>query len=119
MSTSTSSLPGVTAVPSTPAAVAHGKRITSIDALRGFVMCVMMMDHVRETLYLHYQVSDPMDVTNTPPDLFFSRLAAHFCAPVFVFLTGLGAWLYANPAGGTPRSALVGTPVRRLPSTAT
>ena len=105
MSTSTSSLPGVTAAPSTPAAVAHGKRITSIDALRGFVMCVMMMDHVRETLYLHYQVSDPMDVTNTPPDLFFSRLAAHFCAPVFVFLTGLGAWLYANPAGAMPRSA--------------
>ena len=108
MSTSTSSLTGDAAVKAalaTPAAAAHGKRITSIDALRGFVMCVMMMDHVRETLYLHYQVTDPMTIGQTPADLFFSRLAAHFCAPVFVFLTGLGAWLYAHPPGGVPRSA--------------
>jgi uncharacterized membrane protein len=92
---------------STPAvtshAIAHRSRITSIDALRGLVMLIMLMDHMRETLYLHLQVTDPMDVLATPPQVFFSRLAAHFCAPVFVFLTGLGAWLYANPPGGTPR----------------
>jgi uncharacterized membrane protein len=82
---------------------AHRSRITSIDALRGLVMVIMLMDHLRETLYLHLQVTDPMDVVATPPQVFFSRLAAHFCAPVFVFLTGLGAWLYANPPGGTPR----------------
>jgi uncharacterized membrane protein len=84
-------------------ATAHRSRITSIDALRGLVMVIMLMDHLRETLYLHLQVTDPMDVVATPPQVFFSRLAAHFCAPVFVFLTGLGAWLYANPPGGTPR----------------
>ena len=78
-------------------------RITSIDTLRGLVMLVMAVDHVRETFYLHLQVSDPMDVAATPPQVFFSRLAAHFCAPVFVFLTGVGAWLYANPPSGTPR----------------
>jgi uncharacterized membrane protein len=44
-----------------------------------------------------------MDVATTEPSLFFSRLAAHFCAPMFVFLTGMGAWLYANPSSG-PRS---------------
>lgn len=84
-------------------AVLHTRRVTSIDALRGLVMVIMMLDHVRETFYLHLQVTDPMTVPGTPADVFFSRLAAHFCAPVFVFLTGLGAWLYANPPTGTPR----------------
>lgn len=80
------------------------KRIASIDVARGLVMLLMTVDHVRETFFLQHQVSDPMDVTATDPGLFFSRLAAHFCAPMFVFLTGLSAWLYANPATG-PRSA--------------
>lgn len=99
-STTASSTP----LASTAAAV-HSRRIVSIDALRGLVMCIMLMDHVRETLYLHLQVSDPMDVADTPARVFFSRLAAHFCAPAFVFLTGLGAWLYAHPPGAAPRSA--------------
>lgn len=81
----------------------HRSRITSIDALRGLVMIIMLLDHVRETLYLHLQVTDPMTVPGTSPEVFFSRLAAHFCAPTFVFLTGLSAWLYANPPWGTPR----------------
>jgi uncharacterized membrane protein len=66
-------------------------------------MIVMLLDHVRETLYLHFQVTDPMTVPGTAPEVFFSRLAAHFCAPAFVFLTGLSAWLYANPPSGMPR----------------
>lgn len=66
-------------------------------------MVVMLLDHLRETLYQHLQVTDPMTVPGTPSDVFFSRLATHFCAPVFVFLTGLSAWLYANPPGGTQR----------------
>ena len=82
----------------------NGKRIVSIDVMRGLVMLLMTVDHVRETFYLQHQVGDPMDVGTTPPALFFTRLAAHFCAPMFVFLTGLSAWLYAHPPGG-PRSA--------------
>src|SRR5689334_6354483 len=78
-------------------------RIEVIDVMRGLVMVIMLLDHVRETFYLHKQVTDPMDVATTEPSLFFSRLAAHFCAPMFVFLTGMGAWLYANPSSG-PRS---------------
>ena len=97
--------PAAAPIAAAPGAAAHGKRITSIGALRGLVMCVMVVGHVRENLYLHHPVTDPMTIADTPPDLFFSRLAAHFCAPVFVFLTGLGAWLYANPPGGMPRSA--------------
>lgn len=70
-------------------------RLQSIDALRGLVIVLMLLDHVRETFFLHMQVGDPMVVTATEPSLFFSRLLAHVCAPVFVFLTGLSACLYA------------------------
>lgn len=71
-------------------------RIQSIDALRGVVMVIMLLDHVRETFYLHEQVSDPVDVTVTEPALFSIRLLSSLCAPIFVFLTGLGAWLYGQ-----------------------
>ena len=79
-------------------------RIAVIDVMRGLVMLIMLFDHVRETVFLHHQVSDPMDAASVDPALFFTRLAAHVCAPIFVFLTGLSAWLYAHPAAG-PRSA--------------
>lgn len=76
-------------------------RLLSIDALRGLVILFMLLDHVRETFYLHHQVPDPMLVAQTPPALFFGRLLAHLCAPVFVFLTGLSAFLYgAKQADG-------------------
>src|SRR5690349_7384299 len=79
-------------------------RLTSIDVMRGLVMLLMLQDHVREKIYLHLQVTDPMTIATTTPDLFFTRLSAHICAPVFVFLTGLSAWLYANPPSAPPRS---------------
>ncbi len=79
-------------------------RIQSIDMMRGLVMLTMLLDHVRTDVY-HLQVSDPMDLDITSTSLFFSRFAAHLCAPVFVFLTGLSAWLYANPVHGPARSA--------------
>ncbi len=86
---------------STPLATppAAPARLLSIDALRGLVIVIMLLDHVRETFYLHHQVGDPMDVAATAPELFFSRLLAHLCAPVFVLLTGLSAWLYGQKAG--------------------
>ncbi|WP_130802215.1 DUF1624 domain-containing protein [Acinetobacter ihumii] len=69
-------------------------RLHSIDALRGLVILIMLLDHVRETFYLHQQVSDPMQVTETEPALFWSRILAHLCAPVFVLLTGMSAYLF-------------------------
>ncbi len=60
----------------------------------------MLLDHVRETFLLHRQVSDPMDIASTEPALFFSRTLAHLCAPVFVLLTGLSAWLYGEKYAG-------------------
>ena len=71
-------------------------RLQSIDALRGLVILFMLLDHVRETFLLHMQVPDPMDVAVTEPALFFSRTLAHLCAPVFIFLTGLSAFLYGE-----------------------
>lgn len=72
------------------------KRLTSIDATRGLVMLLMLVDHSREFFYMHEQVADPVNVLTTSPELFFTRLAAHLCAPVFVLLTGLAAWLYQS-----------------------
>lgn len=79
-------------------ATALGKsaRLTSIDALRGFVMIIMLLDHVRETFFLHHQVSDPMNALETEPLLFLTRIASMICAPVFVALTGLSAWLFGQ-----------------------
>ena len=72
------------------------KRLVSIDALRGFVMVIMLIDHIRETFYLHMQVSDPPDVYVTSPALFYTRFASAICAPVFIFLVGLSAALYSQ-----------------------
>ena len=69
-------------------------RLKSIDALRGFVMVIMLIDHIRETFYLHLQVSDPVDVFVTSPDLFYTRFVSSICAPVFIWLTGVSAWLF-------------------------
>jgi uncharacterized membrane protein len=87
------------------ASVTAKSRIASIDVMRGLVMLLMLVDHVREAIFIHHQVADPMDVATTDPRLFFTRISAHLCAATFVFLTGLGGWLYANPANGAPRSA--------------
>ena len=76
------------------------QRLLSIDALRGLVILFMLLDHVRETFFLHYQVSDPMAIDSTEPALFFSRTLAHLCAPVFVLLTGLSAYLYGEKYQG-------------------
>ncbi|MDO6639812.1 heparan-alpha-glucosaminide N-acetyltransferase domain-containing protein [Shewanella sp. 5_MG-2023] len=81
------------------------KRIDSIDIMRGIVMLIMLLDHVRERFFFHEQVTDPMTLDSTSTGLFISRFAAHFCAPTFVFLTGVSAWLYSHPQFGPQRSA--------------
>lgn len=80
-------------------------RLASIDLLRGTVMLLMLLDHVRETFFLHHQVTDPVDVSQTSSALYVCRLLAHLCAPAFVFLTGLSAWLYASRQADGRRAA--------------
>ncbi len=76
-------------------------RIASIDVMRGLIIVFMMIDHVRERFFSHVPLADPMDVETTSPALFFTRYFAHLCAPMFIFLTGLSAWLYAHPSSGS------------------
>ncbi|WP_261926279.1 DUF1624 domain-containing protein [Methylorubrum sp. GM97] len=80
---------------STEASAATG-RIASIDALRGLVMVLMLLDHLRETWFLHVPVADPVDARTALPALFLARLAVSLCAPIFVVLTGVAAYLFAT-----------------------
>ncbi|WP_452654550.1 DUF1624 domain-containing protein [Sphingomonas bisphenolicum] len=59
-------------------------------------MIIMLVDHVRETWFLHHQVTDPINALTVDPALFFTRLTSQICAPVFVALTGLSAWLFSQ-----------------------
>lgn len=68
-------------------------RITSIDFLRGTIMIIMALDHVRDYLYSGSFFYDPLDLTKTSGILFFTRWITHFCAPIFMLLAGTSAYL--------------------------
>jgi uncharacterized membrane protein len=71
-------------------------RIESIDFLRGLVMIIMALDHVRMYFALGTWYAEPTNLATTTPLLFFTRWITHFCAPVFVFLAGTSAFLYGR-----------------------
>ena len=69
------------------------RRLHSVDLLRGLVMMIMLLDHTREFVHAGALQSDPSDPATTTVAIFFTRWITHYCAPIFVFLSGLSVFL--------------------------
>lgn len=78
------------------------KRVYSIDVLRGIVMIIMALDHVRDLLHTTSITQQPTDLSTTTPALFFTRWITHLCAPTFVFLSGVSAFLSMKSRNDVP-----------------
>ncbi len=77
-------------------------RNDAVNLLRGLVMVLMVLDHTRD--FFGDGTLDPTDLSTATPALFLTRWVTHFCAPVFAFLAGVGAYLAG--VRGRSRSSL-------------
>lgn len=75
------------------------KRLHSIDFLRGLVMVIMALDHTRDLMHVSALTQDPVNLSTTTPMLFGTRWITHLCAPTFVFLSGVSAFLSYRQQG--------------------
>lgn len=76
-------------------------RVVSVDVLRGFVMVLMALDHTRD-FFSHLRIA-PEDMAHTYGTLFLTRFVTHYCAPVFAFLAGTGAYLSTRRGKSIPQ----------------
>jgi uncharacterized membrane protein len=84
--------------PATESPSSAPARVASVDIIRGVVMVLMAIDHVR--------VFAAVPVSGTSAAVFFTRWITHFCAPAFIFLAGTSAFLYARRKSGISRFLL-------------
>src|SRR6516225_6832553 len=82
------------AVLAIPAQSAPAPRVQSVDALRGAIMMLMAIDHIRDFVARSAMQFSPTDLTRTTAAIFFTRWITHFCAPVFFLTAGIGAFLW-------------------------
>ena len=92
---------------STISAEATQKRIDSIDVLRGIVMVIMAIDHVRDFMHQGAFLDDPLNLSTTTPVLFFTRWITYLCAPTFVFLSGLSIYLQSTRKSASELSSFL------------
>ncbi len=69
------------------------KRINSIDFVRGLVMVIMALDHVRDLMHVNSLTQNPTDLTTATAGVFLTRWITHLAAPIFVFLSGASAYI--------------------------
>jgi uncharacterized membrane protein len=79
-------------------------RVQALDILRGLVIALMALDHVRDYFHASGYAYDPLDPARTTALIYVTRWVTHFCAPTFVFLAGVSAWLQG--AKGKDRAQL-------------
>lgn len=84
--------------PAAAAAPTPAARVNSVDLIRGAVMILMAIDHVR--------VYSGLPAGGPTPGIFFTRWVTHFCAPAFIFLAGTSAFLYGQRKRDLPRYLL-------------
>lgn len=80
----------------TTAAPVKRERLTSVDMLRGLVIILMALDHTRDYFHARAWMLDPLDPAKTDVALFATRWVTHFCAPTFVLLAGMSAFLQGH-----------------------
>jgi uncharacterized membrane protein len=93
--------------PARTASLSASVRITEIDMLRGLVIVLMALDHVRDYFFLGGGFAvNPLDPAQTTPWLYFTRWITHLCAPTFVLLAGVSAYLQFAKGKSTPKLSL-------------
>lgn len=83
---------------------ATANRIASLDITRGLIVAIMALDHTR--IFFSSAQFDPVDLSQTTPAWFFTRIITHLCAPGFFFIAGFGAAL--SETNGMTKRTLAG-----------